>query len=177
MIYEILWVENKKDDWKIASLRESIEGGLEITDVSINKVDKKGRSFPGWDSITPGATVTGNLWQNPANQKYTLFAPDLPKPAGTPPAGAPRPATTGGGGMRGVAAAQERKTAMIKDAQENKGRGMMVAGAFRDATLILINHTEYATMTFEESKAFHKRIRDWYMAEYKSALESLDVPF
>lgn len=177
MSYMVDWVESKKDDWKIATLREITEGGLSFEDVSINKTDQKGRQFPGFDGIMAGATVHGNLWRNPKNGKYTLFAPD-PKPS---PAAAPaRPGgvTSGGGGARGVAAAQERKKEGIREAQDNKGRGVLVSAAFRDATLILVNHPEFRNgMTPEEYKAMHKRLRDWYIAEYKATEKSLDVPF
>lgn len=178
MTYEVLWVESKKDDWRIATLKEIIENGQEFTDVSINKVDKKGRSFPKFDEITPGSQVTGNLWQSPTG-KYTLFAPDEPR---AQTATAPRPAgstsapyKTGGGA--GVKAAQERKAEGIATAQENKGRGVMVAAAFRDATIILTALPEFKDMSAEEWRAAHKRIRDWYIAQWKDAEKTLDIPF
>lgn len=170
MTYTVDWVENKKDDWKVATIREIVDQGNTYEDVSINKVDKKGREFPNFDTITPGMKIHGNLWRSPAG-KYTLFAPDPTPAAGT------RPAAPAGGGARGVQAAQVRKAEGIATAQENKGKGVLVAAAFRDATLIMVNHMEYREMSFEEAKGFHKRIRDWYIAEYKATEKSLDVPF
>lgn len=171
MSYIVDWAESKKPDWKVVTIREITEGGNSYEDVSINKVDRKGVTFPNFDGIMPGAQIHGNLWRSPTG-KYTLFAPE-PKVAGTAPA---RP-TGNTGGARGVAAAQERTKTNVAQAQENKGRGVLVAAAFRDATLMLVNYPEYSTMSFDEAKAFHKRIRDWYIAEYKSTEKSLDIPF
>lgn len=175
MTYTVEWVETKREGWKVASLKEIVEGGAQVNDVSINKTDNKGRVFPNFDAIMPGSTVAGNLWRSPTG-KYTLFAPDPPKPSAGTPTAMPRAAGSSYGGGRG-AAAQERTTERVREAQENKGKGVMLSASFRDATQILINHPEYQTMTFEEAQAFHKRIRAWYVAEWKSDEKNQDIPF
>ncbi len=178
MTYVCDWVENKKPDWKVVTIREITEGGATYTDVSINKVDRKGVTFQDFDAIAPGTQVTGNIWRS-STGKYTLFAPDAPKAAapavpGAPAYAAPRPAATG---MRGVAAAQERKAEGIALAQENKSKGMLVAAAFRDSTLMLVNMADYKTMTPDEVKIKHKALRDWYIAEYHETEKKMDTPF
>lgn len=180
MTYEVLWVESKNDGWRIASLKEIIEGGKTFDDVSINKVDKKGREFPRFDEITPGSMVAGNMWQSPTNKKWTLYAPDEPRPAATAPAAAAgtyTPPARAGGGNRGVAAAQERKSAGIEKAQDRKETGIMISAAFRDATIILTALPEFRDMSAEEWRGAHKRIRDWYIASWKDVEKSEDVPF
>lgn len=178
MTYKVEWAENKNDGWKVCSIKEIVEGGRTYEDVSINRTDKKGRTFPNFDGIAPGATISGNIWQSVAG-KYTLFAPD---PAGsTGGGGTPARSTSGpasgGGAPRGVAAAQERKKEGIREAQENKGRGVMVASAFRDATLIMTSLTMYQELTPGEWQIEHEKWRQWYMADWKETEKSLDVPF
>lgn len=187
MTYKIDWVENKKDDWKVATLVEIVEGGQTFTDVSINKVDKKGRAFPHFDEITVGQTVHGNLWQSPTNQKYTLFAPDEPRAttATGPTASAPRPAGAmsaapyRGGGATGVKAAQERKAEGIATAQENKTKGVMASAAMRDSTLIALELIKQGPpdSTFEDFQAVFKRVRGWYLTTWNETEKMLDVPF
>lgn len=173
MTYIVDWVESKKDDWKVCTLREITEGSLTIDDVSINKVDKKGIAFPNFDQIMPGAQVHGNLWRSPAG-RYTLFAPD-PKPAAT----AARPAT--GGGNRGVAAAQERKAQGIEKAQDRKETGIMVASAMRDSTIIataLMNsQSQGEPWSFENFTDMLERVKKWYLAKWSETEKSLDIPF
>lgn len=172
MTYEVLWVERKNDGWFIASLKEVVEGGQTYSDVSINRVSKKGEVFPEFDTIAPGSVIAGNIWQSPTSQKWSLFPPDVPKAAPKAPSSAPYRA-----GVAGIKVAQERKAEGIAVAQENKGKAILVAAAFRDSTLIVVNSPEYPNMSFEEAKAFHKRVRDWYIAEYKATEKSQDTPF
>ena len=176
-----MWVENKKDDWKVATLREVIEGGATVEDVSINKLDKKGRSFPKFDDIGPGSMIAGNLWQNPNNQKYTLYAPDEPKAPTVTAGAAPnaRPAPTMGGGNRGVAAAQARKAEGIEKAQDRKEAGITVAAAMRDSTLIAaaIITGSPEPFTTEDFQALFVRIKKWYLSEWKATEDAMDVPF
>ncbi len=175
MTYQVDWVENKQDDWKIATLKEVVEGGQTYENVSINKVTRDGRPFPGFENIAPGSVIAGNIWLSPKNQKWSLFPPDPVRSAAPRPAASPSAAPTRG--PAGIKAAQERKDQMIEKAQENKGKGMLIAAAFRDATLMLVNMADYKTMTPDESKMKHKALRDWYIAEYKDTEKTLDVPF
>lgn len=176
MTYTVEWVENKKDDWKIATLKEIVENGQSFDDVSINKTDKKNVVFPNFDQIAPGVQVSGNIWKNPASGKYTLFAPD-PKPAPTTRPASPAGA---GGGARGVAAAQGRKEAGIEKAQDRKETGIMVASAMRDSTLIatsLMGSQKQEPWSLEEFTDMFERIKKWYLAKWRDTDKSLDVPF
>src|SRR5439155_6945211 len=117
--------------------------------------------------IAPGATINGDLWQNPSSIKWSLF-PKRPKP----PMGA-----TSGCGKRGMKAAQERKAADIEKAQENKNHGIKVAAAMRDATLITIALLEHAQ---DDGSGFHetfKATKEWYLKEWSATEKSLDIPF
>lgn len=173
MTYTVEWAENKNDGWKVVSLKEIVDNGRTYEDVSINKVDKKGREFPNFAAIAPGAQVHGNMWQAPTG-KYTLFAPD-PKPAA-----AARPTTTGSG-PRGMGAAQERKAVNIKEAQDYKGRGIQVASAMRDSTLIteaiIRSQSQAEPWGFEDFKSLFEKVKRWYLEEWRSTEKSLDVPF
>ncbi len=129
MIYEVVWVENKNADWKVATLREKIDGGKEVTDVSINRTNKQGQAFPNFDGIAPGAEVHGEFWRSPANKNY-LFPPK------------PQTPRSGGGGAafkgKQIEEAQNRTHEHVKEAQESKGQAIKVAAAMRDATLLAI---------------------------------------
>lgn len=180
MSFRCDWVENKKDDWKIATLVEIVEGGRTFNDVSINKIDKKGRAFPNFDAIAPGATVHGNIWQNPANSKFTLFAPDEPRTSAT----APRPATAGAPAApyrsnSGMAAAQTRKAEGIREAQDNKEKGIKASSAMRDSTAITTELVKQGPpeWTLEDFQVLFKRVRDWYLKMWKETEDMLDLPF
>ncbi len=183
MTYTIDWMEVKKEGWIVATIREIVEQGVTYENVSINKIDKKGRAFPGFDQLMPGGQVHGNIWQSPTG-KYTLFAPDEPKPS---PAAAPtQPGSTtyrppAGGGNRGVAAAQQRKAEGIEKAQDRKETGIMVAGAMRDSTVIatalMASQAHGEPWSFEDFTAMFERVKKWYLAKWSETDKSLDVPF
>lgn len=177
MTFEVLWIEVKKDGWKIASIKEVIEGGQTINDVSINKVDKKGREFPNFDALAAGHMIAGNLWLSPVG-KYTLFAPD-PKPI---PAVRPASSASSYGGGRpsgGIPAAQARKAEGIKEAQENKGKGIMVSAAMRDSTTITTTIVENSPEQFGfiEFQELFARVKAWYLKTWKETEDAVDLPF
>lgn len=169
MLYEFIWTENKTVDWKICTVKEAIEGGKEFTDVSINRFEKGTTTvaFPTFDDFKPGATVEASIWVNPAGKAY-LFAPKPKNASG---------GQTGGnkGGMTGMKAAQERKAENIKEAQENRGHGIKVAAAMRDATLFTIALMERDSDT--PFKDVFKEIKDWYLKEWNNTEKQVDVPF
>jgi hypothetical protein len=47
----------------------------------------------------------------------------------------------------------------------------------RDATLMLVNLTEYGLMNTEEARALHKELREWYLKQWDATEKLLDVPF
>ena len=165
MIYKIDWIETKGEGWKVATLIEAIENGKTLTEVSINKTDKKtGQvAFAKFDELQPGAIIEGDYWANPQGKGY-LFAPKPKAPAGAPK-----------NNMAGVKAAQERKGEMIEKSQETKARGIQVSCAFRDATLIVVEMLKSDPQL--DVKEAHKNIRNWYMKEWEMAEQSLDKPF
>src|SRR3990167_8509819 len=68
---KITWVENKNEDWKLATLEEN---GATYEEVSINRKSKKGELFQNFDGLMPGSETEGVLWQSQA-QKWYLFPP------------------------------------------------------------------------------------------------------
>ncbi len=128
MLYEIIECEVRKPDWKVVSVKEAVEGGKFYSGVSLNKTDKAGAvAWADFDSLTVGSTLEADFWQNPSDstRKY-LFAPK-PKKAGNPAFRSQQ-----------IEKAQERKEASIHEAQDRKAEGIARAGAFRDATLIVV---------------------------------------
>lgn len=99
--YKLEWVEKKGEDWVLASL----ESGEK--DVSINRTSKKGEVFPNFDTLTPGMSVEGELWQSGAGKWY-LFPP--------------RPETNATGANRGQGGAFKQK--MIEDSMNKKNESI-----------------------------------------------------
>lgn len=107
---KIEWIENKTPDWKVASVSD---GGKVYQDVSVNRVNKKGETFPGFDDLKPGTELTDvTVWTSTSNKHY-LFTQTKP----TPGVMGSKPAWAGGGGVK---AAQERKAQDIEKAQDRK---------------------------------------------------------
>lgn len=120
-------VEDKSADWKVVGLLSEDKTAYE--GVSVNRVNKKGETFPNFDDIKAQAEVEGDLWKSPADKWY-LFAPK--KPLDRPKFFKP------GGGAAAIKKAQETKAENIAVAQERKHDAIARAGAFRDATLVTI---------------------------------------
>ena len=176
MNYKIDWIEKKSDTWAIATLVEIVEGSKTQTDVSINKLNKDGTiAFPKFDELQPGSSIEGNLWRNPTNGKFALY-PNRPAPKNDGEVQArntPAPAR----GFGGAAKAMETKAANIEKAQENKNKGIMLAAAFRDATILLTNLPAYADMTMEEVRTNHKAFVDWYIKSWDEQENKIDLPY
>lgn len=115
------WIEIKSPDWKIISITD--ENGKKTADVSVNRVNKKGETFPNFDGITLSADVEGELWQSPTGKWY-LFAPKL--------GGGPRRAS--GGSLETV----KQVAKNVEKSQERKEDGIKVSATFRDATLLAV---------------------------------------
>jgi hypothetical protein len=173
MIFIVDWVENKGADWKVATLREGVEGGRTYENVSINRTKKDGTPFPKFDEIAPGATINGDIWQNPTSQKWALF-PERPK---TPPKSGAGPAYRG----KQIEDAQIRKAGMVHEAQENKNLAVKTAAAMRDATMLAIaaldgSHFETIEEREDELKRAFERFRDWYLAMWLKTEQKADLP-
>lgn len=72
MSHKITAVQNKSADWKVVEILNA--AGDIVENVSVNRTNKKGEVFPGFDDIQVGATVEGQMWQSPAGKLY-LFPP------------------------------------------------------------------------------------------------------
>lgn len=129
MKVKIDWIETKAEDWKVAMLTD--DKGTSLKEVSINRKSKKGELFPNFDTLASGQEVEGQLWQSTAGKWY-LFPP--------------QPETTSGGASRSSGGAFNakqieehtiRKEGFIKETIENKERAIQMAGAERDAVLLV----------------------------------------
>lgn len=119
MLFKIDWTENKNNNWKIVSLTDI--SGAQFENVSINRVNNRGETFPNFDTIKPGEQIEADLWTSDSGKKY-LFAPKNLKK----------------GGNTNIQAAQQRKAADIEKAQDNKEIGIKTSSTIRMAVDIAI---------------------------------------
>lgn len=169
MIFEILKCETKGDGWKVATVKEGVEGGRTFEGVSINKTDRQGKTaFENFDAIDVGLQLEADYWPNPADErKKYLFAPK-PKAA----------ARSGAFKTKVIEEAQDRKAEHIKEAQDNRSHGVMIAAAMRDATQIaLASFKDQPFPTAEEFSAEFVKWRDWYLATWRATVQKADIPF
>ena len=151
--YKIIWLEVKSPEWKIATLADDKQ---QYANVSINKVNKKGEVFPGFDEITNAGTVKGNLWKTPDGSKTYLFAP---KPAST--------GQTGAFKGQQIAKAQEKKAEYIATAQDNKNEGIKMASTIAMATNVVIAILKNEQIIDESViKGKIREWREWFVAEW-----------
>lgn len=148
-IVKIDWIETKGPDWKVATLTN--EMNKTEKEVSINRTSKKGEVFPNFDALQVGQTIEGELWQSGAGKWY-LFPPQ--------PKSQYRAPTSNGGASRGsqMAKVMETKNQNIKEAQETKHEAIKLAGAQRDATLIVT--TFYANLVLTDVEIASK-VEQW----------------
>lgn len=118
---------------------------------------------PDFDALAVGSTIEGDYKDD--GKWKTLFG-IKPKPAAN------------AGGMRGVAAAQERKGAMIANAQESKSQAIKVAAAMRDGVAIaLASFKDVPFPTDAEFQAEVVKWREWYLKQWDVAEKAVDLPF
>lgn len=187
MQYKIDWIEKKTDTWAIASLIEMPNGTQTLTEISINKLNKDTTiAFPTFDTLMPGSIIEGNLWKSPTTGKHSLF-PIRPAPKSDGEATArntPAPSRGFGGASKAmetkaanIEKAQETTFKHVTQAQDNKNKGIMLAAAFRDATLLLTNLPAYAEMNMEEVRDNHKAFVDWYIKSWDEQENKIDIPY
>lgn len=160
MLFKIDTVNSKTPDWKLVTAH-GVDGSV-VTEASVNRVDKQGKTWDKFDEIVEGGTVEADLWKSPTNKQY-LFAPK------------PR-ATGNSGAMKGVAAAQERKAESISKTMDRKEAGIMISAAMRDATAIALA-AAVPFPTDEEFIAEFTKWRDWYLAKWRETEKIVDTPF
>lgn len=134
--FNISWLVKKNPDWIVAELTE-VPLGTEYKEVSINRTNKWGELFPGFDDLQPGRDVEGEIWQS-GQGKWYLFAP--------------KPQTTQGGAYsankggytaktnqikQAIKQAQERKEESIGKTLDRKEESIRLSAAQRDAVLIV----------------------------------------
>lgn len=119
MKYKIDAIERKTTSTgkEMAKLSIITEEGEMIQGVSI------WADYPGFKDFKVEDTIEGDYKEN--GQWKNLYPPK-PAPA------------AGGGAMRGVAAAQERKQGMIEKSQDRKEIGIKTSQTMRDVTLITL---------------------------------------
>lgn len=107
-------LEKKSNEWYIADLEDTL--GNALASVSINRNNKKGEAFPGFDQIEEGAEVAGEHWVSGTGKNY-LFEP---KPEGQ------KGGSNSGMAMKAIeikkgniAEAQSRKEEIIAQSQDN----------------------------------------------------------
>lgn len=160
MKYVVDFVENKNPDWKVAQLIGDGGAGAKLTDVSINRSNKKGEVFPNFDGITPGASIEGEPWQSAAGKWY-LFSPKPEKASG----GAYR----GNGGAsktQAIEKAQDRKEGMIKDAQDRKEESIAFFNSTNSALQLLSSDPLFKEAGDEEKKSAISYWRDWFYGQW-----------
>jgi hypothetical protein len=153
----IEWAENKSNDWRICTIKE---GNQTITDVSVNRVNKKGETFPNFDGIIPGAEIECEIWKSPAGKTY-MFAPR------------PQSASKVGGFGGGVKAAQERKEVMIEKAQERKSDSIAYFNSV-NCSIELVSKRGMSEMTDQDVELAVVQWREWFLSEYRK-YEAKDV--
>lgn len=110
MKYTVKKLEKKSPEWYVADLSDA--NGTTLQSVSINKVNKKGEQFPGFDQIEKGAEVNGEHWVSGAGKNY-LFEP---KPEGQKSGGRPN-----------FDRIIEKKADLINQAQDTKAENIAKA--------------------------------------------------
>lgn len=165
MLYNITAVEKKSADWYIVSGRGA--DGTMLQDASVNRVNKKGETFPDFDTIAVGNAVEGEPWTSDSGKQY-LFAPRAKK------------ATTGGrrGGADpvAIARAQEHKGEMIKVAQDNKDYAIRLSGSMNHAVSIVTTLYKDTVLTPDEVKNKVINWRDWFLENWDKEKDG-EIPF
>ena len=151
MKYTIATLEVKETSTgkKKANVELTTPDGVSIKNVSIWE------DFPNFQSLTFGAEVEGDL----VPAKDPKWGPTL-YPARQQSA----PRSTGGS-MRGVAAAQERKSEYIKEAQERKEESIAFFNATNAAIQIVTGGSE--PLSLEEKKDNIIWWREFFLSEWR----------
>lgn len=164
MLYKIDKVEDKSKDWKV------ITGlgvdGTPLFNASVNRVNKKGETFPNFDGIVEGASVEGEPWASDSGKQY-LFAPREKKQGG---------ARRGGADPVAIAQAQEHKAENIRMAQDNKDQAIRLSGAMNHAVNVVTTFSK--DLTPEEIKSKIINWRNWFLENWDiENKDSGEIPF
>lgn len=149
----IEWSENKNNDWKVCTIKE---GNQTITDVSVNRTNKKGEVFPNFDGIAPGFEVECEIWKSQTGKTY-MFAPKTQT--------APR------AGGAGIKAAMVEKAKAIEHSQDRKDNAIQLSSTFRDATLLtqVTISAQQGDFDREDIKKVWLEWRSWLLEQFGDA--------
>lgn len=165
MLYKITGVIAKTNDWKLVT-GTGVDGST-INDASANRVDKSNKTWELFDQIIEGGQIEADVWKNPAGKQY-IFAP--------------KPATPKGQGnaykTKQIEEVQNRTKEHVKEAQENRTYGIMVAAAMRDAVqLAIAENKDTGLISEDQLKASVLMYRDWYLKTWRETEKLADQPF
>lgn len=120
--------------------------------------------FPGWNNLMTGGTVEGDVVSK-QNGKYTnktLY------PARSQTSYTPRGGTQRAGSIKD---AVEAKNVNIKENMETKNESIKMAGAQRDAVLIVTTFYKNRTLTDAETEERIERWYNYFMNKLNGAVE------
>lgn len=157
MKYTITWVQEKEIPKLNTSVLECTATDPNGNEVEFNiwMKDKSGAEFPNFKGIQAGTVVEGNMWQNPKDGKYSLYAL---KPQGTKP-------SYGGGGMKMM----QEKAKNIEEAQKRKSESIAYFNSVNSAIAMLPFRQGTLKITASDNgeKEFIIYWRDWFISEYE----------
>lgn len=166
MIYEFLEIADKGEGWKVVTVKEAIENGKTLANVSMNKIDKKTtlQAFANFDTFAVGQTVEADYWESPTGRGY-LFAPK------------PKAVAKGNGAFKAkqIEEVQERTKEHVQVAQENKNHAVLMAAAQRDAVLMVITFEKETP--FPTDQDLQSRFTFWREYFIKEAQNRASQPF
>lgn len=146
--YHVEWIENinaNGKSWKKMSLKD--ETGAMVTDVSVWP------DCPTYPEITLGVDILGGIVTNAKGYKNFVI-------------NAAKPYTKSAPRTKDIEAAQERKSEMVKEAQENKQTGVEVSATFRDATQVALAQLSGKSFSDDEFKDCWLKWRGWLGANF-----------
>lgn len=159
MLYKIDWIEQKEyEGRKYAKASITALDGTEYPEISLG--DKWGAKI---ETLQPGQEIEGNVWQNPKNQKWSLYPIEDKK---SPKNFTPKPSA--------LNSAMKRKEESIGKFQDQKAESIALASAQRDAVLIVIEMMDAPECDWKgDGKKIREEItlwRNWFLSEeFKSA--------
>ena len=164
-MYKIIWLEQKSPDWIVANLQDD-KG--QYASVSINRVSKQGVPFPNFENLQNGGEVEGNLWLSPKG-KYYLYAPNPEEGSELPPRAQTTTQRAYTPKSSPIKQAMKQKEESIAKFQDSKENSIKLAGAQRDAVLIVTTMMQNlpaitSTMMGEDSiKEAIIKWRNWFL--------------
>lgn len=157
MKYTIQWVKEKPIPKLNTSVLEctGTDPNNNVVEFNIWMKDKTGQEFPNFKEIQAGSVVEGNMWQNPKDGKYSLYAlKDSTKAKFTRPTVTPT------------------RSQEIEKAQERKSESIAYFNSVNSAIAIVSEMMKEMPSQRDiplELEAWRKGViewRDWFLSEY-----------